>query len=461
MSTPIPAVVYVRISLDRSGEGLAVERQEQDALRLAAVRGWDVVEVITDNSISASGKRKREGFERLLQVVESGQAQVVVSWSLDRLTRNRADTLRLVETCQKAHALIALCRGSDMDMATPAGRMTADILAAVARGEIEVKSDRQSRAARQAAEQGRHVKGRRPFGFEDDGVTVRESEAAWVRWGFRAILDGLSLREVARQWNEAGLTTPQQGNQWTGPVVSRTLRLPRMAGLRAYRKTLLLVDGQPVVGNWPALVDVETWEAAQWLMTNPSRRSATGGQRLLTGVAVCGVCSAGVHSGGARDGFPRYRCGAGGGHVNRRADPVDEYVQAAILARLARPDFTALWAGDDRGGDADDLRRELRLARQRHDELPGLFTDGVLTAAELAEQRHRLRERIIELEQRLPGQRSQVLSRLADGDTTALWESLSVETRRQVIDSLATVTLHPPGRGVTTVSADHVVLTWR
>jgi DNA invertase Pin-like site-specific DNA recombinase len=44
--------------------------------------------------------------------------------------------------------------------------MTADILAAVARGEIETKSDRQKAAHLQAAQQGRRVTGARPFGYQ-------------------------------------------------------------------------------------------------------------------------------------------------------------------------------------------------------------------------------------------------------------------------------------------------------
>ena len=55
---------------------------------------------------------------------------------------------------------IALVRGSDIDMSTPAGRLSADILASVARHEIEQKADRQRRAVEQAVEP--RPSGRRP-----------------------------------------------------------------------------------------------------------------------------------------------------------------------------------------------------------------------------------------------------------------------------------------------------------
>ncbi len=71
---------------------------------------------------------------------------------MDRITRNRRDTLRLLEVGQQAGSTIALVRGTDLDLSTPAGRLTADMLAAIARNEIEVKSDRQSPCERGGGE---------------------------------------------------------------------------------------------------------------------------------------------------------------------------------------------------------------------------------------------------------------------------------------------------------------------
>jgi site-specific DNA recombinase len=54
------------------------------------------------------------------------------------------------------------------------------IKVAVARAEVERKAARQRRANLQAAQDGRRMGGRRPFGFELD-MTIRETEAAAVR----------------------------------------------------------------------------------------------------------------------------------------------------------------------------------------------------------------------------------------------------------------------------------------
>src|SRR4249919_754625 len=118
--------IYLRQSLDKSGEGAAVDRQREDAETLARLRGWEVVRVEIDNDVSAAGKRRRPGFEAVLTAIESGQVGAVIAWDMTRLTRNRRDTLRVIETAEQHKTVLAFCRGSDLDLSTPSVRVMAD-----------------------------------------------------------------------------------------------------------------------------------------------------------------------------------------------------------------------------------------------------------------------------------------------------------------------------------------------
>jgi len=113
----------------------------------------------------------------MMKLVESGGVDVVIGWTVDRTLRSGRDRLRMLESGKAHNLTISLVRGSDMDLSTPSGRLAADILGAVALADIEMKSDRHKAAHRQAAAQGRRIGGRRPFGFEQDGMTVRPAEA--------------------------------------------------------------------------------------------------------------------------------------------------------------------------------------------------------------------------------------------------------------------------------------------
>jgi site-specific DNA recombinase len=450
------AVVYTRISQDRNGDGAGVTRQEADARALAKVRGWRVTSVIVENDTSAAGKKSRPGFDKLLQAVEDGSANVVIAWALDRLTRNRRDTVRLIEACQQHGVTIALVRGSDMDMSTPSGRMVADILASVARSEIETKSDRQKRAHRQAAEQGRRVTGRRPFGYTADGMEFHEPEAQAVRDAYQWLLDGVSLGQIARRWNDAGLYTPQGSHLWSGATVGTCLRKPRNTGIRDYH-------GETYDAVWPALVDRETWYAALAIMKDPKRSSIRGDQRLLTGVALCGVCEGAVHVGG-NGGYPVYRCATTTGHFSRKAAPIDEYVSEVMIARLSQPDASDLFTPPEDCPNRSELIREADRIRRKLDGLAALYEEGILTAKGVRQSSDRLRAQLADIDEKLAeanGIPRAARTLVKAADVHAAWESLEVADRREIIRALAVIHIHPPGRGAVTFRPETVGIEWR
>ena len=251
-----------------------------------------------------------------------------------------------------------------MDMATPAGRLSADILAGVAKHEIEQKSDRQRRAVEQAVEQGRRVGGRRPFGY------TRQDDPAETGGRRRPVGIPASCWPALR-WAASPETgtpadfTPRR-DAATAPLdVDAAGRVPHAAEAHLCRAA---VTPGPDAGpaKWPALVDEGMWRAAQAVLTDPSRRTPGGPRALLTGVALCGVCGLTVHSGGANTGrsYRVYRCRSMT-HVNRRAEPVEEYVEAVVVERLSRPDAVDLLTVNDRPdtaglhAEADQLRRRL------------------------------------------------------------------------------------------------------
>ncbi len=346
--------------------------------------------------------------------------------------------------------------------------MVADQLGMVARFEVRMKSDRQVRQQEQAAANGQRVGGRRPFGYEQDGTTVRPREAVAVVAGYDALLAGVPLAQIARDWNAAGHVTGQsrwkgehkgQPSPWRADSVRAVLRNPRYAGKRAHK-------GQ-VVANamWPALVTEETWRAAVALLSDPTRRAGPRGnaRSLLSSLALCGVCGSAVQSGGAaRPGVRGYRCGGSTGHFARMAQPVDRFVSAVMVERLSRPDAADLLV-DENKVDIDALRTEAVALRQRLDALATDFADGSLTASQLRTATARVRARLGDVEGRMADAgRVDVLGPLvAADDVRAVWDGLSMARRRAVIDALATIRLHPVGRGTRTFRPETVGIDWK
>ncbi|WP_350002559.1 recombinase family protein [Pseudarthrobacter sp. WHRI 8279] len=459
------AIVYVRISEDRGGLAAGVQRQREDCERLAQQRGWTVAGVETDNDISAYSGKHRPGFEGALKAIAAGEADVLVAWSLDRLQRNRRDELRLYELCRDKGVLLSLVNGADLDFSTAAGRFVADMLGSSARLEVEMKSDRHKRANAQAALAGRRTGGRRPFGYEPDGVTVREQEAAAVRDGYAALLAGVPIAGIAREWNSRGLVTGQtrygaahkgEPSPWTRSSVKDVLTNPRYMGKRAH-KGEIVADAV-----WPALVEEGTWLAVQDVLKDPARRRTAPRSEtyLLSGLAFCGVCGGGIHgAGNTRPGVRGYRCKATTGHVSRMAEPVEDYVSQVIVARLSRPDAARLLRTGT-GPDIEGMRTQAMALRERLDGLAVEFADGELTASQLRTATERLRGKLAEAEAALADSaKVDTLGPLVlAGDVQAAWDAMDTARRRAVVDMLVTVTIHPPGRGVRTFRPETVII---
>jgi DNA invertase Pin-like site-specific DNA recombinase len=127
--------LYLRISTDKSGDGLGIERQREDCRKLAEQRGWTVVQEIVENNTSAT-IGPRPGFEQLLQLMQGRQIDAVVVWHVDRLLRKMTDLERVIELVETSGVRLVTVSG-DISLDTDMGRMVGRIMAPVARAEVD------------------------------------------------------------------------------------------------------------------------------------------------------------------------------------------------------------------------------------------------------------------------------------------------------------------------------------
>ncbi|MDP5184778.1 recombinase family protein [Blastococcus sp. BMG 814] len=450
------ALIYARQSLDRSGEGAAVDRQIIDCRRLAEQRGWTVADVITDNDLSASTGKARPGYERLLTAMRAGTVDVVIVWAVDRLTRRLVDLEQVIALCEGTGVRLATVTG-DLDLSTDTGRMLARILASVARGEVERKGARQRRANEQRAIAGVMGWTRRPFGYDrsDVGVVVVEDEAAALKAAAETVLAGGTLAAAVRALDERELATTA-GKPWNVTSLRRALLNPRYAG----RVTYGGVD--VAAGKWPVILDESTQERLAEVLRDVKRRvqQGTALRYLLSGLARCGRCDGVMFATPMKNrGTPYmgYRCPAC--YLSRRLDLVDGVVEAVVLGRLALPDAADLLSPAE---DVAGLRAEVGDLLERRDQLAGLLADGLMSAKVVRERSSELTGRI----QALQGRISAALgdspaAQLASAEDVAeAWAAMSVRERRTVVDLLMAVTILPAGKG-RAFDPEQVHIEWR
>lgn len=460
---PTAAAIYVRISQDREGAGLGVQRQEEDCRALAERLGWRVVDLYVDNDTSAYSGKLRKGYARLLADIKAGKVAAVIAWHTDRLHRNNRELLDYIDLSVQRKMPTQTVTAGPLDLSTASGRAAAITLGAWARAESEHKAERIQRAHVQAAQQGRWRGGARPFGYKADGVTVEPAEARLVRAAYRQLLAGESLAAIMRDWTDRGIHTTTGGN-WSYATMRQLLLRPRNYGASVHR-------GEVVgVGQWEPLVDEPTWRSAAAILTDPTRRTSgsTQGRWLLAGLALCGVCGDGTTTVKSATGRSRgksriiYRCRSSA-HLGRTAEYVDQYVEAVILERLRRPDARNLLVADETA-DTEGIRIEADSVRKQIKDALRLWNKRLMTTADYEASVEALQAELAVLEEKMTD-RSRVVA-LADlleaEDPAPVWERLSWAQRRAVVDVLVQVVIHSAGRGKARVfDPETVEIAWK
>jgi DNA invertase Pin-like site-specific DNA recombinase len=450
--------VYLRQSLDRYKNAVAIDRQRTECRALARRKGWKNLAEYADNDRSASNPRKpRPEYQRLLRDMEDGRVTAVIAWDLDRLHRRPIELEKFIQIADAKQIKLATVSG-DVDLATPQGRMIAGIMANVARHEVEHKGARQMAAAKQLAENGA-PKWKSAFGYTDNHQP-HPVEAELVCKGYESVLGGASLSGLAREWNAKGYYG-RTGKPWTASTMSLFLRSPRNAGLRAHNDVIV------GPGTWPALVDESTWRATQAVLEDPARKTGpkTVRRHFLTGVLRCGKCDDGGRITGYQGlkGQERYRCAKCLGVAVSKPD-VDDLLRRVVSARLARPDAKELLI--DRGApDLDKLTAEANTIRARRVELVTEFADGELSAAELRAARERLNTKLDEVESTMVSASARRVFADVPLGTERVYDvftRMDTDRQRAIINVLLTATIQPVGkRGRVPFDPGRIAIEWR
>jgi site-specific DNA recombinase len=443
---PLDAALYARISLDRQ-EGEGVARQLELCRVLCAERGWDVGGEYVDNGVSAYQLRVRPSWVRLLRDLKAGRVGAVVAYHPDRLYRRLPDLEGLIDAIESQGVQVATVRAGDLDLATASGRLTARLLGVVARGESERNAERVRDAKGRIARAGIPSSGgSRPFGYEDDRVTVRPGEAAEVAAIVEALAFGTSTLTVeVRRLNDQGLLTPD-GNWWSHQSLRRAITSPRVAGLRSYR-------GQIVAdASWPAIVDRGAWELLRAQVTSRKRGRPSTDRYLLSGLLACELCGGSMYAHPDPRGH-RYRChpstiskvGHGCGKVTIQTTIADAHVEAVIEEWITSPEFVAAAAVFAEHGDDQATRAELDEIERRQHRLGDRYGQGQIGDTAFEQASRTLARRRADLEARAV---HHTPTSVDPATVRAAWPAASVAARRPLIAALVDLPiLVAPGRG--------------
>ncbi|WP_250009120.1 recombinase family protein [Actinoplanes sp. M2I2] len=443
------AAIYTRVSQDKRDKA-SVQQQEDEARLAAAALGWTVVEVFSDNDISASrhARKEREHHTALLAAIQAGTVDVVILWESSRGDRKLTTWSALLDLCRDRGVKIHVVdHRRTYDLTVPRDWKTlADEGVNNAYASEETR-ERILRDVRANAVAGR-PHGKLAFGYtrryDDRGNFVEQVEhpeqAEIVRECGRRVEAGESLYGIAQDLNRREVPAPR-GGKWLPLQIKRVVTNPRYVGQRVHRG---VVVGDAV---WPAILEENVYAECVRRMSDPRRHSTRdlSLKHLLSGIMVapCGGRTRVLKN----RGYWSYIC-----HqdycVSVRTTKVEEFVTDQVIERLEQPDvMRGLAARSDQAvagasGQADELQRRL-------DGFVDAAARGELTPAALARIEQRLLPEIEDakrLAQVAP--LPKLIRDVAGPGARERWGRLTIGQRREVIDKVAEIRVAASRKGV-------------
>ena len=442
-----------------------MRRQLSDCERLAERKGWQLVERYVDDDVSAWSGSTRPEYVRCLDDLAAGTVDGLLVYDLDRLHRQPRELEAFIDLCRRLDLTNVTSVSGDIDLTTAEGQFQARILGAVAAKESEDKSRRIRRKHEELAQAGKIAGGgSRPYGYEDDKRTIRESEAVVIRECASRLLAGEALRSICTDLNERGVPT-STGGQWQAQTLSRMLRSARIAGQREHKGEIV------APAEWPGIISAADSTRIRGLLADPDRRTNKAARRyLLVRLLRCGLCGETVVSRPKQGGARAYQCVkgpgfSGCGRISVMAEPLEEFVVEAVLYRLDSPELAAAISGEPGDPDAERWQAEIDQSREQLEELAAMYGRREIGLTEWQAARAPIEHRVTDAKKQLAKLTRTTALAGQIGHAAELrerWASLPLTRQHAIVAAvLDHVVVGPGRRGFNRFDPDRLTPVWR
>ncbi len=415
MPTEIRAAIFARVSTDLQ------EKEQTIQSQLEAVRGYVNIGEYVDDGFSGA-TLDRPGLDGLRDAFRTGEMDVVVFHSPDRLARKAVYQGLVLEEIEKAGMRVEFLNYPVDD--SPESRMLLGMQGLFAEYERAKIMERTRRGKLQRAREGALVGGHPPFGYcwikknesSRARLEVSDYQAAVIRRIYRMLVDDQqSTRSIARKLTQEGVATAKGAAQWQPTAVFRMLTNPVYKGNYRYRQS----GQEEILIPVPALVDDVTWQAAQSQLLANSQFSGRNNRRhqyLLRGLVRCPRCD-GSYTGFTKRGHSGCRCNRahwGSSSTGQKcspgaisAEPLEKAAWAAVAEALQHPqilidEYQGLLKGSDTSSSLDYELRQVDLAlkqvRIREDRFTQAYANEAIDLKRYKTEMDKLRARTKELD---------------------------------------------------------------
>ena len=218
---------YARVSTDHEDQATSYEAQVDYYTNYIRSRDdWEFVAIYTDEGISATNTKKREGFKAMIADALAGKIDLIITKSVSRFARNTVDSLTTVRQLKDAGIEIYFEKENIWTLDSK-GELLITIMSSLAQEESRSISENVTWGQRK-----RFADGKVSFAYSrvlgldkgpDGTIVVNAEQAEIVRLIFSLFLEGMSPHSIAVELTRRGIKTPGGKDVWNQQTVRRML----------------------------------------------------------------------------------------------------------------------------------------------------------------------------------------------------------------------------------------------
>jgi len=299
---------YARVSTDKEEQENSFDAQVDFYTRkIKSNPEWEFVEVYSDEGISGTNMRLREGFNRMITDALDGKIDLILTKSVSRFARNTVDSLTTVRKLKEKGVEVYFEKENIYTLDSK-GELLITIMSSLAQEESRNISENVTWGKRRAFEAGKYSLAYSNFLGYDKGengeLVINPEQAEIIKRIYSEYLKGYSPMMIARHLTEDGIPTPMGKDRWRDSCITSILNNEKYYGAARLQKT--------VVSDWLTHRTKEnTGEAPMYYIENDhepiippatfhmvqeemKRRKEAGGRAqcvsIFSGRIVCADC---------------------------------------------------------------------------------------------------------------------------------------------------------------------------
>lgn len=232
---------YARVSTDSDEQLSSYEAQVDFYTRhIKSNPEWEFVAVYTDEGVTGTNTKKREGFNRMVEDALAGKIDLILTKSISRFARNTVDTLTTIRSL-KEKGIEVYFEKENIYTLDAKGEVMLTIMSSLAQEESRSISENVIWGKRRSMEEGKvSLAYSRFLGYEKgpDGILqIVEEEAKIIRKIYSLFLEGRTVRSIADQLTSEGIRTPAGKTQWSVSTIMSILQNEKYKGDALLQKT--------------------------------------------------------------------------------------------------------------------------------------------------------------------------------------------------------------------------------